>query len=135
MGISVNLISYKTEEIEKLISEYPQLNLREAFETCGKFLGEYYIILNNEYADGENPKWQLYNWVDELLLKSKGKKLKDDEDEDTEISDKIFELPSRDNQTIPSWIDRFEYIEYDDFYEKSIIADNAYNYVRFIWEK
>lgn len=117
MGISVNLISYKTEEIEKLISEYPQLNLREAFETCGKFLGEYYIILNNEYADGENPKWQLYNWVDELLLKSKEKKLKDDEDEDTEISDKIFELPSRDNQTIPSWIDRFEYIEYDDFYE------------------
>lgn len=117
MGISVNLISYKTEEIEKLISEYPQLNLREAFETCGKFLGEYYIILNNEYADSENPEWQLYHWVDELLFKSKGKKLKNDEDEDTEISDKIFELPSRDNQTIPSWMDRFEYIEYDDFYE------------------
>ena len=117
MGMSVNLISYKTEEIEKLINEYPQLNLREAFETCGKFLGEYYIILNNEYADGENPKWQLYHWLDELLLKSKGKKLKNDEDEDTEISDKIFELSSRDNQTIPSWMDRFEYIEYDDFYE------------------
>lgn len=117
MGISVNLISYKTEEIEKLISEYPQLNLREAFETCGKFLGEYYVILNNEYADSENPEWQLYHWVDELLFKSKGEKIKNDEDENTELSDKIFELSSRDNQTIPSWIDRFEYIEYDDFYE------------------
>ena len=53
MGISVNLISYKTEEIEKLISEYPQINLREAFETCGKFLGKHYIVyialLNTEW--------------------------------------------------------------------------------------
>lgn len=30
MGIEIDLISYKTEEIEKIISEYLQINLREA---------------------------------------------------------------------------------------------------------
>ena len=39
MGMEIDLISYKTVEIEKLINEYSQINLREAFETCGKFLG------------------------------------------------------------------------------------------------
>ena len=122
MGISVKVITYKKEEIEKLINEYPQINLREAFETCGKFLGEYYVILDNEYADGENPYSQLSCWIDELFVKSKGKKLKDEEEfeyEDFEISRKLFDLylSSEDYDTVPSWMDRFEYIEYNDIYE------------------
>lgn len=121
MGISVRVISYKKEEIEKLINEYQQINLREAFEICGKFLGEYYVILDNEYADGENPYSQLSCWIDELFVKSKGKKLKDEDEfeyEDFEISRKLFDLPSRDFDSIPNFMDRFEYIEYDDIYEE-----------------
>lgn len=95
MGISLNLTSYKTEEIEKLISEYPQINLREAFETCGKFLGEYYIILFNGYAGEENPDIQLDCWLNELFAKSEGKKLNPEEvDEEgyegREISEKLY---------------------------------------------
>ena len=120
--MEIDLISYKTEEIEKLISEYPQLNLREAFETCGKFLGEYYIILFNEYAGDENPAIQLDCWLDELFAKSKGIKLnseKVDEEgyENEEISEKLRKLLSKEYNTVPTWMDRFEYIEYDDFYE------------------
>lgn len=122
MGMEIDLISYKTAEIEKLISEYPQLNLREAFETCGKFLGEYYIVLFNEYAGEENPAIQLDCWLDELLAKSKGMKLNSEEVdeegyENEEISEKLNELSSREYDTVPTWMDRFEYIEYNDFYE------------------
>lgn len=122
MSMEIDLISYKTEEIEKLISEYPQLNLREAFETCGKFLGEYYIILFNEYAGDENTAIQLDCWLDELFAKSKGIKLnseKVDEEgyENEEISEKLRKLLSKEYNTVPTWMDRFEYIEYDDFYE------------------
>lgn len=123
MGISINLISYKTEEIEKLINEYPQINLREAFETCGKFLGEYYIILFNGHAEGENPDIQLDCWLDELLAKSKGMKLNPEEVdeegyEDREISEKLYKLSTRECDTVPTWMDRFEYIEYDDIYKE-----------------
>lgn len=122
MGMEIDLISYKTAEIEKLISEYPQLNLREAFETCGKFLGEYYIVLFNEYAGDENPAIQLDCWLNELLAKSKGIKLNSEEVdeegyENEEISEKLNELSSREYDTVPTWMDRFEYIEYNDFYE------------------
>lgn len=122
MGMEIDLISYKTEEIEKIISEYPQINLREAFETCGKFLGEYYIVLFNEHADDENPAIQLDRWLDELFAKSKGIKLnseKVDEEgyENEEISEKLRKLLSKEYNTVPTWMDRFEYIEYDDFYE------------------
>lgn len=122
MGMEIDLISYKTEEIEKLISEYPQINLREAFETCGKFLGKYYIVLFNEYAGDENPAIQLDNWLDELLVKSKGIKLNSEEVdeegyENEEISEKLNELSSREYDTVPTWMDRFEYIEYNNFYE------------------
>ena len=122
MGMEIDLISYKTEEIEKLISEYPQINLREAFETCGKFLGKYYIVLFNEYSGDENPAIQLDNWLDELLVKSKGIKLNSEEVdeegyENEEISEKLNELSSREYDTVPTWMDRFEYIEYNDFYE------------------
>lgn len=122
MGIEIDLISYKTEEIEKIISEYPQINLREAFETCGKFLGEYYIVLFNEHAGTENPAIQLEYWLDELFAKSKGIKLnseKVDEEgyENEEISEKLRKLLSKEYNTVPTWMDRFEYIEYDDFYE------------------
>lgn len=123
MGISLNLTSYKTEEIEKLISEYPQINLREAFETCGKFLGEYYIILFNGYAGEENPDIQLDCWLNELFAKSEGKKLNPEEvDEEgyegREISEKLYKLSTRKCDTVPTWMDRFEYIEYDDIYEE-----------------
>lgn len=122
MGMEIDLISYKTAEIEKLISEYPQLNLREAFETCGKFLGEYYIVLFNEYAGEENPAIQLDCWLDELLAKSKGMKLNSEEVdvegyENEEISEKLRNLSSMEYDTVPTWMDRFEYIEYNDIYE------------------
>ena len=35
-----------------------------------------------------------------------------------EISDKLANLSSREYDTVPSWLDRFEYIEYDDIYEE-----------------
>lgn len=122
MGMSIDLISYKAEEIEKLISEYPQINLRKAFETCGKFLGEYYIVLFNEYVGEENPAIQLDCWLNELHAKSKGIKLNSEEVDkegyrDEEISEKLNELPSREYDTVPTWTDRFEYIEYNDIYE------------------
>lgn len=122
MSMEIDLISYKTEEIEKLISEYPQINLREAFETCGKFLGEYYIVLFNEYAGEENPSFQLDCWLNELLAKSKGMKLNSEEVdeegyENEEISEKLRNLSSMEYDTVPTWIDRFEYIEYNDIYE------------------
>ena len=122
MGIEIDLISYKTEEIEKLINEYPKINLREAFETCGKFLGEYYIILFNEYAGDENPAIQLDCWLDELFAKSKGIKLnpeKVDEEgyENEEISEKLRKLLSMEYDIVPTWMNRFEYIEYNDIYE------------------
>lgn len=122
MSMEIDLISYKTEEIEKLISEYPQINLREAFEACGEFLGEYYIVLFNEYAGDENPAIQLDCWLNELLAKSKGIKLNSEEVdeegyENEEISEKLNELSSREYDTVPTWMDRFEYIEYNDIYE------------------
>lgn len=122
MGMEIDLISYKTEEIEKLISEYPHLNLREAFETCGEFLGEYYIVLFNECAGEENPAIQLDCWLNELLAKSKGIKLNSEEVEDEgyeceEISEKLDELSSKKYDTVPTWTDRFEYIEHNDIYE------------------
>ena len=122
MSMEIDLISYKTEEIEKLINEYPQINLREAFETCGKFLGEYYIVLFNEYAGEENPSFQLDCWLNELLAKSKGMKLNSEEVdeegyENEEISEKLRNLSSMEYDTVPTWIDRFEYIEYNDIYE------------------
>lgn len=121
MGMSVDVISYKTKEIEKIINEYPQINLREAFETCGKFLGEYYIILDNEYAHEENPAYQLDYWLDELLAQSKGIKLNYEEVEEegyenVEISNKLNTLSSREYDTVPTWMNRFEYIKYEDIY-------------------
>lgn len=121
MGISVEVISYKTKEIEKIINEYPQINLREAFETCGKFLGKYYVILDNEYAKEENPVYQLDAWLNELLAQSKGiklnyEKIEEEGYENVEISDKLANLSSREYDAVPSWMDRFEYIEYDDIY-------------------
>lgn len=120
--MEIDLISYKTEEIEKLINEYPQINLREAFEACGEFLGEYYIVLFNECAGEENPAIQLDCWLNEILAKSKGIKLNSEEVEDEgyeyeEISEKLEELSSKKYDTVPTWTDRFEYIEYDDIYE------------------
>jgi|GEM_PF-1112390 len=121
MGMEIDLISYKTAEIEKLISEYPQINLREAFEACGEFLGEHYIVLFNECAGDENPAIQLDCWLNELLAKSKGMKLNSEEVdeegyENEEISEKLDELSSKKYDTVPTWMNRFEYIEYDDFY-------------------
>ena len=121
MGMSVDVISYKTKEIEKIINEYPQINLREAFETCGKCLGEYYIILDNEYAHEENPAYQLDYWLDELLAQSKGIKLNYEEVEEegyenVEISNKLNTLSSREYDTVPTWMNRFEYIKYEDIY-------------------
>ena len=62
------------------------------------------------------------NWLDELLVKSKGIKLNSEEVdeegyENEEISEKLNELSSREYDTVPTWMDRFEYIEYNDFYE------------------
>ena len=62
------------------------------------------------------------NWLDELFAKSKGIKLNSqevDEEgyENEEISEKLNELSSREYDTVPTWMDRFEYIEYNDIYE------------------
>lgn len=85
-------------------------------------MGKYYIILDNEYANEENPTYQLEAWLNELLSQSKGRKLNYEKIEkegyeNVEISDKLANLSSREYDAVPSWMDRFEYIEYDDIYE------------------
>ena len=50
---------YKKTDIENLINIY-ELSYRE-FEICGKFLGEYYIIAEEEYSE-TSPYHQLKNY-------------------------------------------------------------------------
>ena len=52
---------YKKTDIENLINIY-ELSYRE-FEICGKFLGEYYIIAEEEYSE-TSPYHQLKNYIE-----------------------------------------------------------------------
>lgn len=52
---------YKKTDIENLINIY-ELSYRE-FEICGKFLGEYYIIAEEEYSES-SPYHQLKNYIE-----------------------------------------------------------------------
>lgn len=52
---------YKKADIEKFIERY-DLSYRE-FEICGKFLGEYYIIAEEEYSEN-SPYHQLKNYIE-----------------------------------------------------------------------
>ena len=69
MGISIELIAYDKADIEKYIEKYPKTKF--IFDKCGKFLGEKYIVLNNEYVESNSPYYQISLGLALIVVKEK----------------------------------------------------------------
>lgn len=67
MGIDINLYSL---EKEKLLNDLETWGAKDKdltikiLESCGSFVGDQYIILNNECCDGNNPYYSVATLLD-----------------------------------------------------------------------
>lgn len=105
MGISIELIAYDKTDIEKYIEKYPKTKF--IFDKCGKFLGEKYIVLNNEYIESNSPYYQISLGLALIVVKEKEINL-EYEDELWEIKDEMineFENLKRSNKFLPNYVD------------------------------
>lgn len=105
MGISIELIAYDKTDIEKYIEKYPKTKF--IFDKCGKFLGEKYIVLNNEYVESNSPYYQISLELALIVVKEKEINL-EYEDELWEIKDEMineFENLKHSNNFLPNYVD------------------------------
>lgn len=68
MGINIDLHVYDScqlmEELKSKGAAGDDELLRKILEECGRFLGDSYVLLNNEYGDGYSPYYNVATLID-----------------------------------------------------------------------
>lgn len=121
MGISIELITYDKVDIEKYIEKYPKTKF--IFDKCGKFLGEKYIVLNNEYVESNSPYYQLDLGLKMIIAYEKGIDWKNDKNILWNIEDEMideFEKIKDNYDFLPNYIDFIEEYYSGEFLTKEI---------------
>lgn len=116
MGINIELITYSKEEIENYIKKYPKTKI--VFEKCGKFLGDKYLLLNNELVEANSPYYQLDLGLKMIIAYEKGIDWKNNENMLWDIEDEMineFEKIKHNYDFLPNYIDFIEEYYNGDF--------------------
>ena len=109
MGINIELITYNKTEIEDYIKKYPKTKI--IFERCGKFLGDKYLLLNNELVEGNSPYYQLDLGFKMIIANEKGIDWKNNKNMLWDIEDEMineFERIKNDYKFLPNYLDFIE---------------------------
>lgn len=71
MGIDIDVYKYKFKELKKSFMELPGVNdedlLTKIMLEFGEVIGDYYIILDNEYYEDGNCFYNLPNMIDKVF--------------------------------------------------------------------
>ena len=116
MGINVELITYNKTEIENYIKKYPKTKI--IFERCGKFLGDKYLLLNNELVEENSPYYQLDLGIKMIVAKERGINIEENKgtlwDIKNEMLEEFDKIPYK-HDFLPNYIDFIEEYYTGDF--------------------